>query len=180
MDGTPIRQDYLETAIDWLAEGDIDGYMSEHQHDKDAKPLWNYFQKVVDWVKATFPDYRREMKHVRWGPLYNKFKDNKLDAKKLGKEVDKLMEDDEVGKPSGIYPYVLTQDERYLNLRAFSDKEKRQAYERQKGICVKCKKKFDISDMEGDHVKPWHEGGKTNAANCQMLCKEDNRRKSGK
>ena len=25
-----------------------------------------------------------------------------------------------------------------------------------------------------------HEGGKTSAENCQMLCKEDNRRKSGK
>ena len=138
------------------------------------------FQQVIDWVKATFPDYRREMKHVHWGPVYNAFKDKKMDAKKLAKEVAKLMEDDEVGKKSGIYPYVLNGDERSLNLRAFSDKEKRQAYERQKGICVKCKKKFDIGEMEADHVKPWHEGGKTDAANCQMLCKDDNRRKSGK
>ena len=41
-------------------------------------------------------------------------------------------------------------------------------------------KHFDISEMEADHIKPWHEGGKTNPENCQMLCKEDNRRKSGK
>jgi 5-methylcytosine-specific restriction endonuclease McrA len=34
--------------------------------------------------------------------------------------------------------------------------------------------------MEGDHIDPWHSGGKTNAVNCQMLCKECNRRKSGK
>jgi 5-methylcytosine-specific restriction endonuclease McrA len=34
--------------------------------------------------------------------------------------------------------------------------------------------------MEADHVKPWREGGKTNGDNCQMLCKDDNRRKSGK
>ena len=34
--------------------------------------------------------------------------------------------------------------------------------------------------MEADHITPWHEGGKTIASNCQMLCKEDNRRKSGK
>jgi hypothetical protein len=180
VDGSPIRQDYLETAIGWLSEGKIDEYMSKHQHDKDAKPLWNYFLKVIDWVKATFPDYRREMKHVRWGPLYNGFKDKKLDPKKLAREVAKLMEDDEVGKKSGIYPYVLNRDERSLNLRAFSEKEKREAYERQKGKCVKCGEKFDISEMEADHVKPWHEGGKTNAANCQMLCKEHNRRKSGK
>ena len=145
--------------------------------DTDAKPLWNYFENVIQWVKATFPDYRREMKHVRWGPLYNKFKDTKLNADKLAKSVAALMEDDEVAKKSGIYPYLLTKDERFLNLRAFSDKEKREAYERQKGKCVKCGKKFAIEEMEADHIKPWREGGKTNAANCQMLCRDDNRRK---
>jgi 5-methylcytosine-specific restriction endonuclease McrA len=67
-----------------------------------------------------------------------------------------------------------------LNIRVFSDNVKREAYERQKGVCVKCKKHFDLSEMEGDHVKPWREGGKTIAANCQMLCKADNRIKSGK
>jgi hypothetical protein len=81
---------------------------------------------------------------------------------------------------SVIYPYVLTRDERNLNIRAFSDNMKREAYERQKGICPVCKKKFELGQMEGDHIKPWHEGGKTNAANCQMLCKMDNRTKSGK
>ncbi len=34
--------------------------------------------------------------------------------------------------------------------------------------------------MEADHITPWHLGGETAADNCQMLCKEDNRRKSGK
>lgn len=40
------------------------------------------------------------------------------------------------------FPYLLTKDERFLNLRTFSDKEKRQVYERQKGKCPKCGKKF--------------------------------------
>lgn len=180
LDGIPLRQHYLETAIEWVSEGDIKGYMAKHQHDENAKPLWDYFQKVIGWVTTTFPDYRREMKHVQWGPLYNQFKDKKLAPNKLAKEVDKLMEDDEVGKKSGIYPYLLTDDERHLNLRQFSAKEKREAYERQKGKCPKCGKQFDIGEMEADHIKPWHEGGKTNAANCQLLCKDDNRRKSGK
>jgi len=56
---------------------------------------------------------------------------------------------------------------------------KREAYERQKGICVKCKKRFEIEEMEADHITPWHEGGKTISENCQMLCKQDNRTKSG-
>ena len=77
-------------------------------------------------------------------------------------------------------PYILDRDERHVNIRAFSDKMKREAYERQKRVCPKCKKTFDLSEMEADHIKPWREGGKTNAANCQMLCKDDNRRKSGR
>lgn len=178
--GSPIRQEYLETAISWRSEGQIEEYMSKHQHDENATPLWQYFQKVIGWVKATFPEYRREMKGVDWGVLYNKYKDNEFDTVKLEKWIAKLMMDDDVERKSGIYAYVLDGDERHLNIRAFSANMKREAYERQKGICVKCKKKFQLDEMEADHIKPWHLGGKTDANNCQMLCKEDNRRKSGK
>jgi HNH endonuclease/Protein of unknown function DUF262 len=180
MQGTPIRQDYLETAVKWRSDGEIEAYMSKHQHDENATPLWQYFQNVIHWVTATFPEYRREMKAVDWGVLYNQFKGAEFDTDKLEKHVAKLMMDDDVERKSGIYPYVLNADERRLNIRAFSNNMKREAYERQKGVCVKCKKKFQLDEMEGDHIKPWHEGGKTNAANCQMLCKEDNRRKSGR
>lgn len=178
--GSPIRQEVLETAIAWHSDGEIEQYMSKHQHDKNATPLWQYFQKVIGWTKATFPKYRREMKGVEWGALFNQFKDNECDTDKLEKEVTTLMMDDDVERKPGIYAYVLDGDERHLNIRAFSDNMKREAYERQKGVCVKCKKKFQIDEMEGDHITPWHEGGKTIAANCQMLCKADNRRKSGK
>jgi 5-methylcytosine-specific restriction endonuclease McrA len=34
--------------------------------------------------------------------------------------------------------------------------------------------------MEADHITPWSKGGKTDAANCQMLCLPCNRRKGGK
>ena len=90
------------------------------------------------------------------------------------------MQDEDVTNKKGIYEYLLTGDEKYLNIRSFSDSQKREAYEKQKGICVKCKKKFEFSEMEADHIKPWHDGGKTMADNCQMLCIDDNRRKSGK
>jgi len=33
--------------------------------------------------------------------------------------------------------------------------------------------------MEADHITPWHQGGKTELSNGQILCKEDNRRKGG-
>ena len=154
--------------------------MGKHQHEPNANELWLYFQNVINWVKVVFPNYRKEMKGIEWGFLYNEFKNKNFDSKKLEKEIAKLMQDEDVTNKKGIYSYVLTRKEKFLNIRAFSDNQKREAYERQKGICVVCKQHFELSEMEADHRKPWHEGGKTSADNCQMLCKEDNRRKSGK
>jgi hypothetical protein len=119
------------------------------------------------------------MKGMPWGELYNAHKDEKLDPKKLELRVATLMADDEIQKKSGIYPFVLTGHEKYLNLRAFTDSQKREAYERQQGVCPICKKNFQIEEMEADHITPWHTGGMTIPANCQMICKEDNRRKGG-
>lgn len=178
--GSPIRQEYLETTLSWINNGNIKDYMAKHQHDENANELWEYFLGVIAWVRKAFTNYRKEMASVSWGELYNEFKDKKVNPNELEKEITKLMQDEDVTKKSGIYPYVLTRKEKYLNIRAFTDKMKREAYERQKGRCSFCKKKFDISEMEADHIKPWHEGGKTITGNCQMLCKEDNRTKSGK
>ena len=33
---------------------------------------------------------------------------------------------------------------------------------------------------EADHITPWRDGGRTVPANCQMLCKDCNRRKGAK
>jgi len=180
VNGSPIRQEILETALSWISNGEIEKYMSAHQHDPNANELWMYFRNVIEWVKLTFTTHRREMKGIGWGSLYDKFKDEMFDTKKLEQEIKALMIDDDVTAKKGIYPYVLTRNEKYLNIRAFSESQKRSAYERQKGICVKCGKRFELSEMEADHITPWHEGGKTSAENCQMLCKDDNRRKSGK
>ena len=90
------------------------------------------------------------------------------------------MQDEDVTNKRGIYEYVLTRNEKFLNIRAFSDNQKREAYERQSGKCIKCGQHFEIHEMEADHITPWHEGGKTSAENCQMLCKFDNRSKSGR
>lgn len=180
LNGSPIRQDYLETAIGWISKGEIEQYMADNQHKPNANELWLYFQSVINWIQTLFPNYRKEMKGVSWGTIYNETKDKEFDSKKLEKEISKLMQDEDVTKKSGTYEYVLTGNERALSIRAFTDKMKREAYEQQEGICVKCKEHFEIEEMEADHIKPWHEGGKTTAENCQMLCKQDNRTKSGK
>ena len=180
LNGSPIRQDYLETAIKWLSKNNIEEYMATNQHKPNANELWLYFQSVINWVETTFPKYRKEMKGISWGELYNEFKDVPFDTKELETEISQLMLDADVTSKKGIYEYVLTRKEKYLNIRAFSEKQKREAFERQQGICPVCNQEFDISEMEADHITPWHEGGKTISENCQMLCREDNRRKSGK
>lgn len=119
------------------------------------------------------------MKGVNWGSLYNEYKNEVIDAKIVDEEVKKLILDDDVTKKTGIYPYVLTRQEKYLSIRAFTDAQKLAAYEIQLGVCPLCNEHFDLSQMEADHITPWHEGGKTIPENCQMLCKECNRRKSG-
>jgi len=178
--GSSLRQEYLETAISWISDGKIEDYMSKNQHEPNANELWLYFKSVIDWIQVIFPKYRKEMKGVAWGLLYNEFKNKKFDSKKLEEKITKLMQDEDVTKKSGIYSYLLTKNEKYLSIRAFTDKQKRESYEKQKGICTKCKQHFELNEMEADHIKPWHEGGKTTAENCQMLCKMCNRTKSGK
>ena len=180
MSGSANRQEFLETAIAWISNNQIEAYMSKNQHEPNAIELWLYFQAVINWVKVTFPKYRKEMKGLPWGILYNEFKNEKFDPKKLEEEITALMLDEYVDNKKGIYSYVLTRKEKYLNIRAFNDNQKREAYERQKGVCPKCGVTFEIQEMEADHITPWHEGGKTIAENCQMLCKHDNRIKSGK
>lgn len=181
--GSPIRQEYLETAIEWIADRDklnsVEEYMALHQHDDNANQIWIYFKRIIEWVETIFPNKRSDMKGIEWGLLYNDYKDAELDPSELEKQIKELMIDDDVSNKKGIYTYVLTGDERYLNIRAFSDNQKRESYERQNGICPNCKEHFEIKKMEGDHITPWHAGGKTSADNCQMLCKECNRRKSG-
>lgn len=177
--GSPIRQEVFETALKWISKGSIESNMSTHQHNQNANELWIYFQNVIHWVQLTFPKYRSEMKGINWAALYDTHHGKIFDTAKLEAKVQALMMDDDVTNKKGIYPYVLDHQERSLNIRAFTESNRREAFERQAGVCPKCCKTFNIEGMEADHITPWHLGGKTIASNCQMLCKECNRRKSG-
>ena len=180
LNGSAIRQDYLETAISWISKGKIKDYMGTHQHDLNAVALWNYFCSVINWVKAIFPKYRKEMKGVNWGNLYELYSKKTWDATEIDKEVSRLMADSDVKTKKGIYQYVFDHDEHHLDIRAFDENTKREIYEKQEGYCKKCGEHFELSQMEADHITPWRDGGRTIAENCQMLCKECNRRKGAK
>lgn len=176
--GTAIRQEFLETAISWAASAEgksIEGYMAEHQHDPSAVMLWNYFRSVIEWVQAVFPTYRKEMKGLPWGLFYNEHHErHDLDPKELEERVSALMADEDVQKKSGVYEYLLTGNEKALSIRAFDQRTKREAYERQGHRCAICGEEFEFEQMHGDHIKPWSRGGHTTPDNCQMLCRDCN------
>ena len=135
---------------------------------------------MIDWVKLTFITYRREMKGLAWNVLYDEFEGKVYDTAKIEQEIQGLLIDDDVTGKKGVYQYILTRNEKYLSIRAFSEAQKRAAYEKQQGICNACKKHFAFNKMEGDHIIPWAKGGKTERDNCQMLCTKCNREKGGK
>lgn len=190
--GTPNRQELLEKALLWKAQYDginegkpdltIRRYMAEHQHDANADSERQYFFKVIDWANMLFDGKWKIKKGQPWGELYNLYHNNEYNSAFLHSEVDRLLLDDEVEKSgkSGIIRYLLSGEEKYLNLRTFSEAQKLTLYQRQGGLCNICKKPFPIEEMEADHREPWSEGGKTTLENGQMLCRHCNRTKSNK
>ena len=190
VNGTPIRQDFLKKALEWMADHETRqghrqtaiGYMSTHQHDPNANNLWTYFQTVLNWAITNFDlkKFKKIMKGLDWAWLYDKYGSETLDTIALAQRISELMRDSEIQRQSGIIPYVLTGDEHYLDLRAFPEDVKLAVWEKQGHKCAICGKEFDYEFMEGDHITPWREKGRTVEDNCQMLCRECNRRKGAK
>ena len=185
------RQRGLEIALSWAADNEgygsddvgIEKYMAKHQHDKDASELINFFKTVMDWVKKTFPITYKEMETIYpndWYEMYKNHHNEVLDPIKLNDEVKRLLDDDDVEKKQGIWPYVLDHNEYHLHIRAFSDKIKNAVYREQKGICAITGKWYPIEEMHADHIIPWSKGGATVKENCQMIHKKANLVKSDK
>lgn len=190
VNGSPIRQDFFKKALEWMADHETRkgksqsavGYMSVHQHDLNAMPIWTYFQTVLRWAMDTFnmKKFKKIMKGLDWACFYDEYHEKALDIKAIEIQISELMGDDEIQKPQGIIPYVLTGSERYLDLRVFSDKIKLAVWKKQNHKCAICGKELDYEFMEGDHIIPWCDGGRTTIENCQMLCRNCNRTKGGR
>ena len=120
--------------------------MADHQHDANATNLWRYFQDVITWTQSTFTNYRKEIKGIDLGLLYNKYKDDVIDTDALEIRIKELMQDDDVTSKKGVFTYVLTGEEKYLNIRAFTANQRREAYEKQNGICPVCQEQFKLEE----------------------------------
>lgn len=190
--GNPIRQDLLEKALAWIA--DRDGlpngqeYMALHQHDADANDLWLYFDEVISWAKRLFPTVRKGITDSQeWGLLFNQYHSSSYNSNTLETEIKRLVLDDDVTKKAGIIGYILSNktkhDEKLLSIRTFTESQKLRAYERQNHRCPRCVADGDMTEyayeeMQGDHIIPWSQGGRTTDDNLQMLCQHCNNDKS--
>ena len=178
-----IRQEYLELALKWIVikeKTTIEKYMATNQHKANASQIWTYFNQICDWIKDTFNPRPKLMKKVDWGKLYHLYRKKIVNKEELETQIKTLLEDEEVAKKHGVYFYLFDNNEKHLGLRTFSEKDKVAQFEKQKHTCNECKRIFKYEEMEGDHIKPWSKGGKTNKANLQMLCLPCNRQKGAK
>ena len=177
------RQGYLEVALNWISDGDAQGYMAMHRRDQNAEELWDYYNSVIDWVKKVFTSYRSEMRGVDWGKLYREYSANAYNSDEIEVMVSSLYSNEEVENKKGVFEFVLklnktVADEKLLSKRQFSETDKATRYEQQNHKCAICEEDFELTSMHGDHILPWSKGGRTNLDNLQMLCATCNIRKS--
>ena len=197
--GSPKRQDYLATALDWVSRGNTEQYLALHRNENSIQEMKMYFRSVIDWVTGVF-DFapEKEMCGLPWGELYETFHKNAYDPAAVAATVKRLYEDFFVKEKRGIFEYVLggCQEPRLLNVRVFDDPTKKAVYAEQtakvegKGIsnCPYCAIGHDanrtriwkLAEMDADHVTAWSKGGATDINNCQMLCKTHNRAKGNR
>ncbi len=196
--GDVKRQDFLETALDWVSEGAIGAYMSAHRASDDIAQLKNHFDTVIDWVSSMFNDVHSEMCGLDWNRLYKLYGANQYDIDKINGRVRDFYTDYAVRRKRGIYEYVLgdEQNTTLLEIRYFEPSDIKSAYAKQtkgaeengKSNCPLCAvgnnankgRVYKLAEMDADHVTAWSKGGATDAANCEMLCKSHNRAKGNR
>ena len=196
--GDEQRQKILETALKWVSGGKVQDYMGRHRFDKDCRELNTHFTSVIDWIDGVFRGVKDEMCGLEWGRLYEVYRKTAYNPSKVWNRVEELYGDEFVTDRRGIFEFILggEKDTRLLNVRVFSEKEKRIVYARQttaaekNGVsnCPLCavghdanaKRIWKPSEMDADHVQAWSKGGTTDIDNCQMLCKTHNRAKGNR
>lgn len=196
--GDVKRQAYLRTALDWVSNGNIDSYMSQHRYDDNIVELKTYFNSIIEWISRTFIDVENFMEGLEWGRMYRTYHNIPYSPEKVSNELHRLLEDYYVKDKKGICEYILggCKDHKLLNIRMFDEPVKRAVYEKQtreaqehnKSNCPLCalensnnnNKIWKLSEMDADHVSAWSKGGATDISNCQMLCKTHNRIKGNR
>lgn len=178
--GSPIRQEFLETALKWISQREgieIEDYMNSHQMDSDSHELEDYYETVIEWARSLFPKKDAGKKGLNWGYLYEKYHNNEYNPEELNEKLLKYKKNEEITRKSGIYEYLLSGDERHLNLRQFDKADKESRYYQVGGKCENCGRHIELKDAQADHIIRWSEGGRTEFSNLQILCRDCNLKK---
>lgn len=202
--GDPKRQEVLQKALEWVASAQdpaqsIDGYMAAHRGDAGITQLKTYFNAVIDWVDAVFPGVPdKAMRGLEWGRLYEEHHHKAYSGHQMAADVEELLGDPQVHDKRGVWEYLLggKTQAKLLNIRVFDEPTKRAAYAQQTAKakaagtsnCSYCAighdgnqaKIWEQKQMDADHVAAWSKGGKTDLANCEMLCQSHNRAKGNR
>jgi len=92
--GTALRQDYLATALSWVAESKNqtkDNYMSTRRHDDNITELKTYFNTVIEWIGAVFLDVDSKMQGLEWGRLYEAYHTQSYSPADVSNKVTELL-----------------------------------------------------------------------------------------
>ncbi|MBP9999466.1 MAG: DUF262 domain-containing protein [Proteobacteria bacterium] len=176
------RQALLNLVLHWITgsenmkdSGLVKNYMAAHRFDDNADEMINYYKAVINWVKITFKEYRKDMKGLGWGFLYNKYHDNSYIPEEIESTLHNLYEqfenDGDGMHKSGFYEYVLSSDRTLIWKRIFSEKQQKQAYQNQNKRCGgRCGRELPFNQLEAHHKIAFADGGTTTIDNCLMLC----------
>lgn len=176
------RQELLELVLHWITNTPdikdsepIKQYMAKHRFDETADELIEYYNSVIKWVKGTFTIYRKEMKGIDWGILYNKYHTNKYTPEQIEQTLSELYNQYDIDgdgmHKSGFYEYALSGDRTLIWKRIFSEKQQRTAYMNQGKRCGgRCGRPMAFNELEAHHRIAYTDGGKTTIDNCVMLC----------
>ncbi len=196
--GSASRQDYLERALQWVSQGNVEGYMSQHRQESDITPVKTYFNAVIDWASGVFIEVFPEMKGLEWGRFYELYHKTPYNVVAVSKRVRKLYTDNYVYNHKGIFEYILggEKDKSLLDIRIFDRATINRVYAKQTQVakkngvsnCPDCALQqgnnrtriYKLNEMDADHVTAWSKGGSTDESNCQMLCRHHNRSKGNK
>ncbi|ENA1805480.1 DUF262 domain-containing protein [Flavobacterium psychrophilum] len=196
--GSANRQEILERALEWVSKENVGDYMSKHRNDKNITELKNYFNTVIDWVSTVFIDVESEMKGLEWGRLYEAYKKQPYNPKKVSDQVEELYADSYIKNRKGVFEFILggSVNTKLLEVRIFDEATKKSVYSKQKSEAEKNKisncplcaighdsnktRIWQLNEMDADHVTAWSKGGATDINNCEMLCKTHNRAKGNK
>ena len=201
--GVANRQDFLAIALEWASmheKGAIDpaGYLALHRDRADISRMVVLFDEVIDWALRVFVTPDKHMRGLDWYRLWQTYSALPVDPAAMKARVDDLLADPAVTAKRGVFEYVLggEKERRLLELRLFSESDKRASWKRQADAaraagtsnCPPCvieggvnaARIWDPKEMEADHVEAWSRGGATSAENCQMLCVTHNRAKGNR